>query len=183
MEIDELLYLFREAGEDTVPLRVSLLTICTLYESLMRSIHAHRLKSLIKSDEVVAFTEAQTEVLKHIKKRQDESQVLQASAFSRLFNILQSSSSESIREIVNAATSFLWTSSPIDWKAIHKEWATYRNPLSHKIAESPGEEKDFRGELVAVSRISGAINAVILKLMGYSGMARVSTFEDTYKSI
>lgn len=86
MEIDELLYLFREAGEDKVPLRVSLLTICTLYESLMRSIHAHRLKSLTKSDEIVAFTEAKTEVLKHIQKRQDESQVLQASAFSRLFN-------------------------------------------------------------------------------------------------
>jgi hypothetical protein len=182
-EIDELLYLFREAAENEVPLRVSLLTICTLYESLMRSAYRHGPPDREESPEIVAFNRLKTETLTRLKKRKAKSLGAKAAALSRLSGIVASASSESIREIVEAVTAELWENSPLDWKAIHKEWTTYRNPLSHKITGSPGEEKDFRGELLAVSRIAGAINAIILKLMGYSGMARISTFEDGYKAI
>jgi hypothetical protein len=182
-EIDELLYLFREAGDDGVPLRVSLLTICTLYESLMRSVFRHVLTDRELPTEVVAFNRLKAQMLKRLKKRKETSKGLKADAISRMSGYLASASGESIREIAVAVTGRLWASSPLDWKSIHKEWTTYRNPLSHRIAGSPGEEKNFRGELLAVSRLAGAINAIILKLMGYSGMARISTFEDGYKNI
>jgi hypothetical protein len=182
-EIDELLYLFREAGDDGVPLRVSLLTICTLYESLMRSAFRHVLADRELPAEVVAFNKLKAQMLKRLKKRKEASLGLKADVISRMSGILASASGESIREIVTAVTGKLWANSPLDWKSIHKEWTLYRNPLSHRIAGSPGEEKNFGGELLAVSRLAGAVNAVILKLMGYSGMARISTFEDGYKTI
>jgi hypothetical protein len=182
-EIAELLYLFREAGADGVPLRVSLLTLCTLYESLMRSAHAHLLGDKEKTDEVKEFNRLKARLVAQLLKRKNKVTGAKVAAYARLIGLLSSASAESIREIVQAVASHFWSASPLDWTILHKEWANNRNPLSHKIAGKGDQDGDLRGELFAVSHIAGAINAIILKLMGYSGMARISTFEDGYKVI
>lgn len=108
---------------------------------------------------------------------------VKATALSRIAAILSSASYESIREIVRSVTAALLQGAKIDWVKIHKEWGSFRNPLSHKISGQDRLKDDLSGELLAVSRISGAINIIILKLMGYSGIARVSTYDDAYKEI
>jgi hypothetical protein len=44
-------------------------------------------------------------------------------------------------------------------------------------------EEAVREELLAESRIAGAINCMILRLMNYSGYVQLSTYEDAHTQI
>ena len=182
-EIEELLYLFREAGGCEIPLQIELLTICSLYESLMRAIFAHQSLGVTKSPEVLAFIAEKKKIVQELKQNRKSLPKLEAAAYSRMMSLLASASPESIREIVEIVSSRLLINSSVNWKKTHKEWSTFRNPLSHKISAGADGENNLPKYMMAVSRISGAINVVLLKLMGYSGMARTSVYEEEHKTI
>ena len=69
-----------------------------------------------------------------------------------------------------------------DWDGLFEFWRTNRNGLVHRCAES--KIGDNGGNDISVeSRIGGAINILILKLMGYSGIVCASVYEDKFKTI
>lgn len=67
-EIEELVYLLREAGGDNIPLRIELLTVCTLYESLMRAIFSYQSKGKAKTKDVLAFIKSKASLIKELKR-------------------------------------------------------------------------------------------------------------------
>lgn len=69
------------------------------------------------------------------------------------------------------------------WQELYGLWSKFRNPMSHRMAKEDKAEDSVRGELIAESRIAGAINCMILKLMKYSGYVRLSVYEDKFGQI
>jgi hypothetical protein len=69
-----------------------------------------------------------------------------------------------------------------DWDGLFEFWRINRNGLVHrgsdpKIGDSGGNDVSVE------SQIGGAINILILKLMGYSGIVCSSVYEDKFKTI
>jgi hypothetical protein len=63
------------------------------------------------------------------------------------------------------------------WQELYGLWSKFRNPMSHRMAKQDKSEDSIKDELIAESRIAGAINCMILKLMNYSGYVRISVCE------
>ena len=59
----------------------------------------------------------------------------------------------------------------------------FRNPMGHRMAKGDKSEDSIKEGLIAQSRIAGALNCIILRLMKYSGYVRLSVYEDKYGQI
>jgi hypothetical protein len=70
-----------------------------------------------------------------------------------------------------------------DMEDIFKTWKRARHPLVHGKAHAEMSEDELKASIINESRIAGAINILLLKLFGYSGHMRYSTFEDEYRQI
>jgi hypothetical protein len=70
-----------------------------------------------------------------------------------------------------------------DMDNIFKTWKRARHPLVHSKARAEISEDEQKAAVLNESRIAGAINILLLKLFGYSGHMRHSTFEDGYRQI
>jgi hypothetical protein len=64
------------------------------------------------------------------------------------------------------------------WEAIYATWKAHRNSALHVGKNRP--EEDYREDLIVCSRVAGAINVLLLRLMGYTGEVRWSAFGDDY---
>lgn len=69
---------------------------------------------------------------------------------------------------------------PARWTAVFNLWKRLRNPLSHRIAKRGYSPESFEEEVLAASRIVGAINCIILRLMNYDGPFRISELPEEY---
>jgi hypothetical protein len=69
------------------------------------------------------------------------------------------------------------------WTKVFNLWKRLRNPLSHRIAKRDYSTSCFEEELLAQSRIVGAINCMILRLMDYAGPFRISEFPEEYATM
>jgi hypothetical protein len=52
-----------------------------------------------------------------------------------------------------------------------------------RIALAAEAKNSVHGHFTAVGRIAGAINVLVLRLIGYSGITRTSVFEDKHQKI
>jgi hypothetical protein len=179
-DITELLYLFREAGTAAVPGRIRLLTLCSLFESLLRVIHQDRIA-------LTANADAQTfEAARQWLCAELEAKIAaegSSSAYERLFAIVKGAEAVHMRQRYQSVADYLQLNPPDEWAAIFALWQRARNPVSHHLAKNDASDKSTKEQFIAESRIAGAINCIILKLMGYSGFARRSTFENRYAVI
>jgi hypothetical protein len=64
-------------------------------------------------------------------------------------------------------------------KAVEQHGA--RQHLFHYKERTSETEDDKKKAILDQCRIAGAINVLLLKLVGYSGLMRVSTFEGVYR--
>ncbi len=69
------------------------------------------------------------------------------------------------------------------WQDLYTQWRKFRNPMSHRMSKDNKTEGSVADDMIAESRIAGAINCMILKLMNYTGFVRLSAFEDKYGKI
>ena len=164
------MYLLREACADGVPSRIRLLSLCSLLESLVRSIYAPTVATA-DSNDVKAFEATRATLCAHLQKGTD--------AEKRISRILKSMDAVNIKMRFEAVWTQLAISWPSEWEPMFKTWSRFRNPLSHRLSADSSSQA-VNDNLVAESRLAGAINCVLLRLAGYVGVVRLSTVESRY---
>ncbi len=174
-EIENLLYIFREATAGGVPKRIVLLSLCSLLESLVRVIYEEEI-ALKKSTETSEFQKAKIEICEELKKKDQP-------VYHRLSAILVNAEPVNIRMRFHAAIEHIGLQPQDKWQKLYDLWSKFRNPISHRMSKGSESQESAKEELFAESRIAGAINCMILKLMSYSGHVRLSVFEDKYGKI
>jgi hypothetical protein len=179
-EISHLLYLFRETSASGVPKRITLLGLCSLFESLIHIVYAERVApSAIANTAAFESTRKKSiEALKLMAKELGDS-----ASYGRVIGILTSAAPLRLKDEFELVLGHLRLGPEKRWQGIFDLWRDYRNPLSHRLSDEDESEASTKDQLRAESKIAGAINCLTLKLMGYSGFARLSAFEDEYGQI
>jgi hypothetical protein len=174
-ESENLLYIFREATAKGIPKRITLLSLCSLLESLVRLIYEEQIASQ-KAIETDSFQRVKKEICEElIKKNQPP--------YKRLAGILSNAEPVNIRMRFDAVIEHLGLKPEQKWPELFGLWSKLRNPISHRMANGSESEGSIIEETVAESRIAGAINCMILKLMKYSGYVQLSAYEEKYGQI
>ena len=174
-----ILFLFREAGNKN---DITTLTLCTLFESLVRLLFKHlnlKQEAEAKDETLALFEKAKEEVCNEINKQVAE----KGKGYERLHNYINAAqlfSTEKIFQVVTAHFGLQWEN---DMDQIFSIWKNLRNPLAHGHERSNQSEDDRKKLLLDESRIAGVINLLLLKLFGYSGKMSISVFEDKYRQV
>ena len=100
----------------------------------------------------------------------------------RFRRILETAHYWSTREKIRAVVEHLGLAWEGDWEVLYCFWAANRGGLVHRGSKKCDDD-DIAIEFQVQSRIAGAINMIILKLMGYGGIVNSSVFEDQFKRI
>ncbi len=166
-------FLLREASAAGVPQRISLLTLCSLLESLIRAIYEEKV-SPDEVNEVQSFLTAKAELLKDLRQQNRPK---------RLITILENAEPVNTRLRFEIVLNKLGLTAKPFWQDLYRLWSGFRNPLSHRMSSKSDSENDLKEATLAESQLAGAINLIVLKLMGYSGPVRLSAFEDKYTQI
>jgi len=174
-EAEHLLFIFREATAQGIPKRIALLSLCSLLESLVRAIYEEEIAPT-KAAETADFQKVKKEVCADFNQRGQP-------AYQRLSAIITSADSVNIRMRFDAVFEHLGLKPPEKWQELHRLWSKFRNPISHRMSKANESDESYEEDLLAESRIAGAINCMILKLMNYSGYVRRSAFEAKYAQI
>jgi hypothetical protein len=103
--------------------------------------------------------------------------------YTRLSKILSSANPVSPPMRFNEVLDHLGLSEVEGYEELYGLWSGVRNPLSHRMSDSDESEEAWKKNVDAESRIAGAINCLVLKLMDYSGWVRLSAFENKYGKI
>jgi hypothetical protein len=174
-ESENLLYIFREATANGIPKRITLLSLCSLLESIVRVIYEEEIAPK-KAVETAEFQKAKKETCEELNKKNQPT-------YQRLAAILNNADPVNTRMRFDAVIEYLGLKPQDRWQELHGLWSKFRNPISHRMSKDNESEESYKEESLAESRIAGAINCMILKLMNYSGYVRLSAFEDKYGQI
>jgi hypothetical protein len=174
-EVETLLYIFREATGRGIPKRIALLSLCSLFESLVRAVYEEEIAPK-NPDAAAEFQRAKNEVCEDLLQKEQV-------PYKRLAAILTPAEPVNNRMRYDAVIEHLGLKPQAQWQELYGLWSKFRNPMSHRMAKEDKSEDSIKDELIAESRIAGAINCLILKLMKYSGYVRLSVYEDKYGQI
>jgi hypothetical protein len=179
-EVSEILFLFREAKKG-VHSEIITIVLCNLFENLVRLIFRElnlKEKTLMNSD-LQLFEEAKSEIANYISQQIIE----KGEGYRRLNNIVRSAQQFTIEQMFQAVICHFGLKWQNDMEILFKTWKKARNPIAHDKVRANTSEDQLKEARVNESRIAGAINILLLKLFGYSGWMRSSTFEDVYREI
>jgi hypothetical protein len=174
--VSKALWLVRAAGAQGTPGEITLSSLCVLLESL--AVIVFEELGLESKEEAASFEKAKREV----KGWLEQHPRIAESGFYRLRNLVGSASL--LRRIDKYRT--VCNHLGLKWDGLMKDaWDTWDSVRHKKLhAALAAEEKQFfRDHFVAVGRIAGAINVLVLRLIGYSGITRTSVFEDKHQRI
>jgi hypothetical protein len=178
-EVSIILFLFREADEG-VHSEITTITLCALFENLVRLLFRElNLKEKVDNEDLKLFEEAKAEIAGQINRQIAE----KGEGYRRLYNVVQSAQLFSMEQMCQAVANHFGLKWQDDMENIFKTWKRARNPLLHEKARAEMSEDEQKASVINESRIAGAINILLLKLFGYSGQMRHSTFEDGYREI
>jgi hypothetical protein len=170
------LWLLRSSGAKGNPGEITLISLCVLLESLAVLIFDEI--KLTSNADVTSFEEARKEVTGWLDKHPRKSET----GFARLRSRVNSSEALRPTDKYRAVCDHFG----LKWEGLMKEaWNTWHS-VRHKAVHSvlaPDKEDSAEGHFTAVGRISGAINILILRLIGYSGIARTSVYEEKHQMI
>lgn len=170
-QIAELLYLFREAGGRSNHLQIQTLAMCAIFEGLVNLLF-----------DVLALGEKLREVDPHF----NEYAILREKIMKLVAEQPASKNNRVVRRILGSLSGREAFRVEDKFRSIcdhfglretemrphFKAWNAERHPLSH--GKFRFRDTDFRRQ----GLIAGAINILILKLMGFSGRAQVDVFSD-----
>jgi hypothetical protein len=177
--VSRLLFLCRSSTADSVALQVRTLPLCSLFEGTVNLLFDHlKLESELRArdSQFDAYVRKRDRLCSRLKKFAAKDNA----ALQRLAGSLEHATAFRIKDKFRALCDHFG----LDQKTMNRHfdsWAKRRNPLSH------GEWNSDIEDFVHQSRIAGAINILVLKLMKYSGRIRAVTLGDneseTYRSI
>jgi len=178
-EVSIILFLFREADEG-VHSEITTIALCTLFENLVRLLFAElKLNEKCDNIEYKSFEVAKIEIADQINRQIADN----GEGFRRLHNIVKTAQFFSMEQMFHAVINHFELKWQDDMDKIFKTWKRARNPLVHGKTRAEISEDEHKASVLDESRIAGAINILLLKLFGYSGHMRYSTFEDGYRQV
>jgi hypothetical protein len=186
-QLTNLLFLFREAGKDSVQLEIRILACCALLESLVRTIfkeiclHQSDAPDAIDSER---FTKLKNNVLRGATRLLNSKN---AREHRRLCDRIKDASALQIQEVFKAVAQRLAISWEDAMQPLFSEWKRARNPAAHgrfkPDMEDGREQKKAERMFFGMSRVAGGFNMILLRLFGYSGRYRSSALEDKYRKL
>ncbi|MCX6900282.1 MAG: hypothetical protein NT105_16495 [Verrucomicrobia bacterium] len=184
-EVAQILFLFREAGDEGVHSEVGIIALCALFENLVRLLY--RVLDLeekvgAENPDVKAFKEAKDELEEYIAWWIAENPT-NKSGYARLKGIVHGANPLDTQEVFKAVTQRLGLKWENEMESVFRTWKRNRNPLFHEKTRGDTSEDELKQSMIDESRIAGAINVVLMKLFEYSGPIRTSSFEDAYRQI
>jgi hypothetical protein len=170
-QISELLYLFREAGGRSNHLQIQTLAMCAIFEGLVNLLFdvlklANKLR---KTDpDFNQYTVLREQIMKLVAEQpgSQNSRVVR-----RILGSLSGKEAFRVEDKFRSICDHFFLAEP-EMRPHFNAWNAERHPLSHGKFRS--RDTDFRRQ----GLIAGAINILILKLMGFSGRAQVDIFSD-----
>jgi hypothetical protein len=176
-------FLHRDAGMTAVPLKVQVLTACTIFEGLVvELLKEHQLEEgALLSDDGQAFDAAKKAALAWTRE-QGAGQEAANTPWARISSRLANSPYLRTKEKVKAVGDHYGLPWEGDFKEVYSIWEQVRHALAHGASG----EMDFnrsRKFFTAWSRLSGAIFRFTLAEMGYTGWFRYSPMEDELQEL
>lgn len=179
-KISELLFIFRQAGEERVHLPVRTLAFCSLFEGLIRLLFDElKLERKLREQrpDFDAFLTERDVLIATLETKGDAGNL----ASKRLAVVLANADAVRVKDMFYAlCEAFGLEASRM--KPHFKAWYAERNTLMHGTWHEH-DDNDF----VHQAMIAGAINILLLKLMGYSGKVVAVRFgaeaAETYRTI
>lgn len=170
------LWLLRASNAAGTPQQITLMALCVLLESLSSSIFDSL--NLEPNSEREQFDDAKREILAWL----DANPNLEKIGYSRLRNCIKSAAplrpADKYR-LVCEHFGIKWEGLMFDaWQI----WRKTRHQSVHSVLDSE-TTRSPEDHFNAIGRIAGAINILILKLIGYSGIVSSSVFEDKFSKI
>ncbi len=170
------LWLLRSSDAKNVPGEITLMSLCVLLESLAGMIFDD--KKLSSTQDATSFEEARAELLKWIEEREPT----HGSGLQRFQNMILNARLERAKDKYEAVSHHFG----LQWDGLMKDawaiWEKVRNKGAHDILRKEKEQK-VTSHFTAIGRIAGAINVLVLRMIGYTGIARTSVFEDKHHKI
>ncbi len=179
-EVAQVLFVLREASSPGIPQDIALLAVCSLFESLVHAIYADRVAPGAESDGT-GFADAKERACTLLKESTLASEA--PAQVERICGIVRGAQSLHFRGEFEAVIQALGISAVERWRGVYDLWREFRNAVSHRISKTDDSEESLKETLQAESRIAGAVNCLILRLMGYSGTVKSSSYEDQYMLI
>jgi hypothetical protein len=181
-EVAQILFLFRQAGDKSVHGGVAIIAFCALLENLVQIVFKERNLDRAKTEDGTAaetFQRAKAEVLAFIEQQMSGNNA----GFSRLQGIVQAAGAKNTEQIFKIVVRHLGLRWEEDMKSMFTTWKRNRNGLFHKKERASESEAELKDSMLNQSRIAGAINILVLRLIGYSGPMQSSAFEGAYKRV
>jgi hypothetical protein len=184
-ELIHLLFLFREAGKDSVQLEIRILAVCTLLESLIRTIFDKLCLRSTKASDAIdrrRFDRLKKQLLKRatslLTKRNSREH---ARICARIKDAAEFQMQDMFKAVAHQL-SIPWEQS---MRPLFSEWKEARNPSAHgrfkmDFDEVSDPQKAAEKMFFGLSRLAGGFNMILLKLFGYSGVYCASVLEDKY---
>ena len=165
--VSRLLFLCRASTADSVALQVRTLPLCSLFEGTVNLLFDHlKLEGELRArdPQFDSYVRQRDRLCSRLKKFAAKDNA----ALQRLAGSLEHASAFRTKDKFRALCDHFGLNQK-EMDRHFESWAKRRNPLSH--GEWDSDIEDF----IHQSRIAGAINIFVLKLMGYSGRVRAVT--------
>jgi hypothetical protein len=178
-KLSYLLFLFRAGGAESVDTRIRTLAFCSMFEGIVDLLFDHlglERELRTKEPQFNEYIRQRDRLCLRLKRFAGKKN----SALQRIAAALEHAKAIRVRDKFRALCDHFGLNQK-EMKPHLDSWIKRRNPLSHGRWDSTSE--DF----IDQSRIAGAINILVLKLMGYSGRMRAVAIGrdvgETYRSI
>jgi hypothetical protein len=173
--VSNALWLLRSADAENTPSEITISSLCVLLESLTGLIFDEYKFEVV--GEVDSFTAAKQDVATFLQEHPRRSEP----GYLRLRNLVGSASLLRPEDKYR----FVCNHFGLKWEGLMKEawdaWKGVRHKMVH--AALSNADRSPLNHFTTVGRIAGAINALALRLMGYSGIVRFSVYEDKHRTI
>lgn len=162
------LYLCRQSSSRVTPLDVGTLSMCAVLEGLVTTLH-RQLAAPDKTPEAIAFESARNKLLALARRRESRG----VPGFVRLVGLLSAAKPYRMKEAMQSLATHLDLRWEPEMKDAFAAWTAERNALAH--GSEPDDESCDR--MTNQSRLAGAVNLIVARLIGYSGLAVFSAVE------
>ena len=181
-EVAYLLFLFRQAGTKGVHRDITMVTLCILFENLVRHIFRElKLEGKARKENPLfdSFEHAKGKFIQQM----DQQLIANDIGYKRVYDVVQSAEIFNAKHMLQVIVTHFGLQWENDMELVFKTWQQARHPSVHRSEYATRSEDDLKQVSLAESRIAGAINILLLKLFGYSGYMRHSAFESGYRQI
>jgi hypothetical protein len=191
-EISNLLFLFREADAKEVHSDITMISLCALFENLVQLLfreltleeETKDADGTYKDTALQFFVQTKEKLKAQISQQIDSaSTTTESEGWKRVSGVVGGAATFSIREKFQAVLKHfqfdeIWLK---EMEHSFKTWHEVRQHLFHYKDRTSQSEDDLKKAILDQCQIAGAINVLILKLIGYSGLMRANTFWGDYR--